>query len=167
MSHSLFMEILIVANFANSNANGKIRSTVRWSSKDYLPSRHKFRDAQRRRKSSRSSRRYVQIDNSAFSRAGVQGRPNYSGRRIAGRVARHCLQGRGRSAGAQFPVEIQQQRRNPGGSTCQILHGEVERRQRVEIHTIHRAGLRYPLVLGGQSRRYPVEAVSLSAGSSR
>lgn len=42
MFHSLFMEILIVANFANSNADGKIRSTVRWSSKDYLSSRHKF-----------------------------------------------------------------------------------------------------------------------------
>lgn len=33
----------------------------------------------------------TQIDNSASSRAGVQGGPNYSGRRIAGRVARHRL----------------------------------------------------------------------------
>ena len=102
-----------------------------------------------------------------FSRAGVQGGPYRGGRSIEGRVVEHRVQSGGRSAGAQFPMEIQQQRRDVGSSARQILDGEVERRERAQVHADHRAGLRHSVLLGGQFRRYTSETVSLPADSRR
>lgn len=102
-----------------------------------------------------------------FSRAGLQGGPDRGGRSIEGRIVEHRVQSGGRSASAQFPMEIQQQRRDVGSSTGQILDGEVKRRERAQVHADHRAGLRYSVVLGGQFRWYTSETVSLPADSRR
>lgn len=102
-----------------------------------------------------------------FSRAGVQGGQDRGGGGVEGRVVEHRVQSGGRSSGAQFPMEIQQQRGDAGSSAGQILDGDVERRERVQVHADHRAGLRHSVVLGGQFGRQTSETVSLPADSGR
>lgn len=102
-----------------------------------------------------------------FSRASVQGGQDRGGGGVEGRVVEHRVQSGGRSSGAQFPMEIQQQRGDAGSSAGQILDGDVERRERVQVHADHRAGLRYSVVLGGQFGRQTSETVSLPADSGR
>lgn len=97
----------------------------------------------------------------------MQRGPDHRGGCVEGRVAGHRMQGGGRSTGAQFPMEIQQQRGDVGSGAGQILDGEVERRERAQVHAGHRAGLRHPVLLGGQFRWYTGETVSLPAGSRR